>query len=155
MNKIISFFCLTALLLSMGCNSYKTAIVKSKYVNANGTTHLPLLVDLIVDDSRVSGTFSCKNDLGVEYAKSQAVAAALKKSGADVLFQPQYLIENTGSFLNVDVSGHPAHYKNFRPATVPTDSLQAMQQLNIVQPQTITTAPVTQPVTTPVKTKKH
>ena len=125
MKKIKIIIPVAAMFLIEGCSNstYKIAVVKSKYVTQSSIAHLPLLVDLSVDDNRANGTFSSRTDLGLEYAKTQAVANALKKSNADVLLQPQYLFENTGSFFNVDVSGLAAHYKNFRQATASMDTL--------------------------------
>ena len=135
MKNVIYITGIAVLLMVTGCStSYKTALVKTKYVRPAGTAHLPLLVDMVIDDSRVTGNFSCNSDLGNEYAKSQAVANALKKSGADILYEPQYVIEVLGNQVNVEVSGHPAHYKNFRQAAIMVDTVASVSNTHIVQP---------------------
>ena len=127
------------LLITGGCSSTnKTAIVRSKYIEHGFTAHLPLLVDLNIEDARVAGNFSCRVDLGLDYAKNQAVVAALKKANADVLIEPLYEVENTGSFYNIEVSGHAARYKNFRMATVASDKGIEVKEASIVQPDSIT-----------------
>lgn len=126
----------TLAILLMACGpTYKTATTNIRYTNHGVITHLPLMVDLNIEDGKSFGNFSCRADLGMDYAKNMAVANALKKANADVLVDPLFYTENSGNFLTVDVSGHAAHYKNFRTAKNLGDSTSTSRIANVVQPQ--------------------
>ena len=63
--------------------------------------------DLEVSEVKVSGVCTGKDGkyLSKKVKEQNAVAEALKKSGADILVEP------------VEVSGYPARYRNFRSVT--------------------------------------
>ena len=91
----------------------RSATADTRDINEGSIAHLPLLVDLDVEDRLVLGSFS-GNNISEEYAKNMAVANALRTAGADVLVQPFYDITQEDATISVNVKGHPAKYRNFR-----------------------------------------
>ncbi len=81
----------------------------------------PVIVDLDVTETKVSGSFSAEN-VQVEYAKNKALADAIAKSGADVLVEPVYEVDINDKTVTATVQGYPGKYKNFRKPQ-PQDSL--------------------------------
>ena len=93
--------------------SRKTATGNTKYVAQVATFQMPLITDLNITDRIISGSYY-GTDVTEEFAKSMAVANALKTSGGDVLVEPQYYISLEKNTISVEVRGHAATYKNFR-----------------------------------------
>lgn len=77
--------------------------------------------DLEVSEVKVSGVCTGKDGkyLSKKVKEQNAVAEALKKSGADILVEPQftYTYDKKGRLTAVEVSGYPARYRNFRSVT--------------------------------------
>lgn len=77
--------------------------------------------DLEVSEVKVSGVCIGKDGkyLSKKVKEQNAVAEALKKSGADILVEPQftYTYDKKGRLTAVEVSGYPARYRNFRSVT--------------------------------------
>ena len=57
--------------------------------------------------------------LSKKVKEQNAIAEALKKTGADILVEPQftYTYDKKGRLTTVEVSGYPARYRNFRSLT--------------------------------------
>ncbi len=77
--------------------------------------------DLEVSEVKVSGVCTGKDGkyLSKKVKEQNAVAEALKKSGADILVEPQftYTYDKKDRLTAVEVSGYPARYRNFRSVT--------------------------------------
>ena len=128
--KTLQILSITLLLFAFNsCKTIKTASSKNKEIAGPTVIQKPVVADLIVSETKVTGTFSSTGRTTVNTAKKMAIADALNKAKADVLVEPQY--EITKSFMRVDVTvkGYPANYKNFRPME-PKDTLF----INTVQP---------------------
>jgi len=90
-----------------------------------GITHKPVIADLIVSETKVTGTASARESVGVQAVRDRAIENALRPLNADVLIEPKFeIITNpaTGPFdlgnITVNVIGFPAHYKNFRTVNI-------------------------------------
>ena len=111
------FFTAAAMLLMLSsCSTVKKTA--SSIDVANSLTSQSL-VDLEVSNTRISYSFrpnAKERRGGVANVKACAVSAALKANGgADVLVAPEYeLTLKRGKVKEVNVTGYPANYKNFR-----------------------------------------
>lgn len=108
---------LFAILLLSSCSSerHTAAIVpvETKVVSM-------AIADLEVMPNQISRTYSWGyrpfGDPNIDQVKQSVTAQMLRQAGADVLVEPQYIVEHRG-FLrggSVTVIGYPAKYKNFR-----------------------------------------
>ena len=131
--KIISIVLFLALL--SGCVVYNTAghweEAKLMYIKDTGVSHLPVIADLDVIQTKITGTASGPNDT-IELLRVRAINNALERNNADVLLEPRFSFETTGMRTTVTVTGFPASYKNFRTITEQDSTLikNASQILN-------------------------
>ncbi|MBK8947872.1 MAG: hypothetical protein IPM68_03145 [Flavobacteriales bacterium] len=110
---------MAAFVLSSCASTVSTRTSKTMDIYGPGVIHHPVLVDLDVKETKVTGSTTIINSSSEENGKRLAVIEALKDSGADVLVQPVYQIETKGSRTTYTVTGFPATYKN--PAHDPQD----------------------------------
>ena len=101
-------------------SSCKTTHVKfsskdsaSRQISETPILQTPLLVDLDVNETKVTGQFSGEN-ISLQYAKNMALADAVRKANVDVLVEPIFEVEVDDKATNVTVKGFPGKYKNFR-----------------------------------------
>ncbi len=116
-----SLFFLTALfLLLASCTVVKTNTVKTTDIvgdsHYNGVTHITVMTDLDVKDTRVTG-IAIGLSAKVEQLKVDAAANAIDKANADILIEPRYKTETINGKTTVTATGYPASYKNFRAIT--------------------------------------
>ena len=112
---IIVLICIVFSLFS--CSVSKTNTAKTKDINSSGITHLPILANLNIRSTKVTGTATgllkapmvTKNSI-----KQEALAVALAKVNGDVLIEPFYRTESVGKQFTVTITGYPATYKDFR-----------------------------------------
>lgn len=90
----------------------KTA--KTMDIYGAGVIQNPVLVDLDVKETKVSGSATGGIGTALENIKQYAVTDALNKANADILVQPKFEIETSEGQSTVTVTGFPATYKNFR-----------------------------------------
>ena len=83
-------------------------------ITKTGVIQKTVIVDLKVKETKVTGQ-ATGNVTAAAQVNNEAVAAALKSSGADVLVEPVYSSVTNGSKITVTVTGFPATYHNFRP----------------------------------------
>ena len=111
------FFAIIATFVLSSCSSLqRTTSVKTIDITNVGVIQKPVIVDLVVDQTKVRGTATGSNTSGgVTVVKSEAVKDALSKAGqADVLIEPDFTITTRNANITVEVTGFPATYKNFR-----------------------------------------
>ena len=96
------------------CASTKSTTARVIDITQTGVVQAPVVVDLVVGETKISGTAS-GNTTARASVQQSAVANALKNAKADVLIEPSYSIETFGSKITVTVVGFPGTYKNFRP----------------------------------------
>lgn len=96
----------------------RTDSARFTFVHGAGVVHHPVMADLDVRNTKVSGeaTGPATSQAAL---RVQAVASAVKDSGADLLVEPIFDINPVSSSrIVVTVTGFPANYRNFRKATL-------------------------------------
>ena len=120
MQKQSLFFVAALFLLLASCTVTKTNTVKTRDIigdlQYNGVTHITVMTDLDVKDTRVTG-IAIGLSAKVEQLKVDAAANAIDKTGADILIEPRYKTETKNGKTTVTATGYPATYKNFRAIT--------------------------------------
>lgn len=108
---------ISVLLIILTIVSCKTMSNTTVTTDVNGPTVIqkPVVADLDVQETRVTGTAKAGRSTPEAEVKQLAVADALKKLNADVLIEPRYEVSTTLKETTVIVTGYPATYKNFRP----------------------------------------
>ena len=101
-------------MLVISCKTHSVSI-KSADISGPTVIQKPVIADLEVKETKVSGTATGKGATSTEELKREAVNDALVKSGADVLIEPRYEVTIKFNKATVNVTGYPATYKNFRP----------------------------------------
>ena len=99
------------------CQTIKTSTAKTIEIENNGIIQKPTVADLEVRTPKVSGTASSVGAETLENVRMKAVSDAIKQANCDLLVEPMYETEKTGSSFKVTVTGYPATHKNFRPIT--------------------------------------
>jgi hypothetical protein len=113
--KILGLLVLSVLVVS--CAAPRRSITaRTASIHGTGVMQNPVLVDLDVSAEKVTGTASGRRS-EVNAVKIAAVSDAVTKANADVLVEPVYTTSLERGQLTVTVSGYPAVYTNFRPAT--------------------------------------
>lgn len=115
-----SWFILALVCLSACTTVRKVETAKTLEIYGPGVIQAPVIADLDVQETKVSGTAVGSNN-ALATVKNLALVDAIKKAGADVLVAPSFEIETKGSKTTATVTGFPATYKNFRAAT-PADT---------------------------------
>jgi len=108
--------------LLTSCSGYKLQTTKTMDIKGAGIIYKPVLVDLNVNENKVTVMVNGEKRMPLEIVKQNAVAKALSKENADVLIEPVFEIETYRKRFNVTVTGWSATYKNFRAMEV-SDSL--------------------------------
>ncbi len=120
--KLLNLFSLIFIglfiLILTSCTVLRTHSTKTQDVYGLGAIQLPVIVDLDVKETKVTGTSttSVKGE-PISVTKNNAVYDALKSVNADVLIEPRFDTETIGDKTKVTVTGFPATYKNFKPIT--------------------------------------
>jgi len=110
--KLFSLLIFASSLLT-SCSVLKTNTSKTMEIYGAGVLHRPVIVDLEVSETKVTGNAMLKGLL-IDAVKQNAVTDALRKSGADVLVEPRFEIKYSRGYTSIAVIGFPATYKNFR-----------------------------------------
>ncbi len=130
------------LIITLACCSKKltTNTAKTLNVYGAGVIQKPVIVELDVKQTKVTATVNGKLGSNIETLKSEAVSAAVKNAGADVLVEPTYTIVSGRGTSTVTVTGFPATYKNFRDIRiedVPLIKAGILQTARVAEPTTI------------------
>lgn len=130
-----------ALIFVLTATSCSTALkrntAKSMDIYGSGVIQKPVIVDLDVEDKKVTGTATAASGSSESAVKQLAVANALKEAKADVLVEPKFEVDIQGGKITATVTGFPARYKNFRSIRQEdTELLKAgiVQKAEVYQP---------------------
>jgi len=126
-SAVVATSILLVLLLSSCATTYKSATSHTTDIVATPIVQHPLVVELDIEETKVEGKFE-GNNVTMEYAKNMAIKNALDAKGYDVLVEPYFLVEETGTRINVTVKGYPAKYKNFHVPTLEDSILLGLKQ---------------------------
>lgn len=142
--------------LSLGlvaCSSVsKIKTTDVDYIRKTGVISHPILAEVEIQNTKVSGQYIMRTAdyaINPEYGKNMAIAHAIQQSGADYLVHPMFEIIKKTTKTEINVTGYPGKYKNFRNVTA-ADS--TVLQLGMAVPVQMKTGMVE--VGVPVKPKK-
>ena len=117
--KKVSFLLITLpFFFQTSCSSVKTRTMNTMKITNTGVIQKQVLVDLIVDENKVTGMAVDSKGVEIEIIKNNAIFDAIKKVNADLLVEPIFEIDQTFKETKVTVVGYPGKYKNFRPITL-------------------------------------
>lgn len=127
-------------LLFSSCSmfNYTTYTAKTMGIE-NRIVQMPTVVDLVVDSMRhekdtVWENILFKQHTSVKNQMDYLIASILEESGADVLVEPKASLDTKMSWIRsnykLSVTGYPARYVNFRPATMEDMLLLGMDTLD-------------------------
>ncbi|NSW45505.1 MAG: hypothetical protein HPY79_06810 [Bacteroidales bacterium] len=139
MKKQLLFLIFISIILS-SCTTLKTNTNKTMDIYGPGVIHLPVVVDLDVKETRVSGTATSFQSGSIEQVKQDAITDAIKKSNADILIEPKFETEIKGNQITATVTGFPANYKNFRQ--IKPEDVELLK-VGVVQKAQVTEQPAT------------
>lgn len=143
MNRLLPASLMAIVILgAASCSSLKstTNTAKTLSIYGSGVIQKPVIVNLEVKQTKVSATVSGKLGSNLETLKAEAVSAAVKTAGGDVLVEPTYTIVSNRGSSTVTVTGFVATYKNFRDITiedVPLIKAGILQTARVAEPTTI------------------
>lgn len=129
-------------------SSYSMAPYRN--VTGVGVVNVPTLADLEVSQDKIFEKETVKvemtdgniSDEMIENTVNRVISGLLLKRNADVLVQPVSRVETKGRMINIEVSGYPAIYKNFRPMT--TKEAELFRNINILHiPQGVVQSVIT------------
>jgi len=122
---------ISVLLMVYGCATTPRAASrfsnynKTIYIIDTGIVHTPVIADLVVGETKVTGTAEARESVGVQAVRDRAIENALRPVHADILIEPKFeVITRPGAHqfdegnITVNVIGFPAHYRNFRTVNV-------------------------------------
>lgn len=96
------------------CGTIKKNTVKESDVQGPTVIQKPVVADLEVKETKVTGTYSDRSKKTMKFVKEMALYDALQKANADVLIEARYVTVKKFGRIEVTVTGYPATYKNFR-----------------------------------------
>lgn len=118
--SVFTFIIVLAIVVFNSCTVQKStnSTVKSMDIYGSGVMHLPVVVDLVVSNTKVTATVvSSSSATSIEDLKIAATAKAISEAKADILVEPSFVVETVGYEKTVTVTGFPATYANFRSIT--------------------------------------
>lgn len=151
MKNLVIVVLAIGLLACSAASKVKTTDVD--YIRKTGIVSQPILAEVEIKNTKISGQYIMRTSdftLNREYGKNMAIADAIQKGGADYLVHPMFEIVNKGTKTEINVTGFPGTYKNFR---VITDADSTVLKLGFAMPVKVKTGMVE--VAVPVKPKKN
>ena len=107
----------------------------------------PTIADLDVSKTKISETETYKNTLtaediaenspAIEHFKNSIISKAAKKHNADVIVAPIFDIKTSedGETIEVNISGYPANFVNFRNVKAADTLTLRMYNIEVAQPK--------------------
>ncbi len=132
MKKLLAVMVVAACVMLSSCSMTKKTATNRQ---VNAPIVAAAVADLTITGNKISYTYTPPKGVwkaGVDNCINAAVSEALQNAGqgADVLAEMQYTLVvkggggllggNSGKVKSVTVTGYPARYKNFRPASSET-----------------------------------
>ena len=114
--RITVIVCTVSSVLLSSCTSLQTRTAHTTDIQG-AVLHAPILADLDVKNIKVTGNASASAGNSIDAVKNLAIKDALKTSNADLLVEPTFESQHKGGKTIVTVTGFPATYQNFHPAT--------------------------------------
>lgn len=136
--KNIVLFIVAIAFLAISCTTTRTTTSKRMDIYGSGVVQLPVVAELVVKETKVSGSARTASGQSVETVRNNAIANALKSANADVLIEPIFEVETNRGGTTVTVTGFPGNYVNFRDATpddVPLLDMGILQKATVNEGQ--------------------
>ena len=127
-----------AVLLSSCSTSFRIKSADQLDINNGIIQQVTKIAEYDVEPSKVPGSYTGEYDRklanrSIQLAKELAVGDAISRGKCDFLIGPVYDISVTGRSITVNVTGYPAHYKDFKTQTV-SDTAQLVVNQHVVVP---------------------
>ena len=106
------------LILLSSCQVFKTSTSKSVDIKSSGITQKPTIVDLKVDEKKITTSVTSLIASTQDVFQQQAISEALKKCNCDIIVEPTFESIRKGRQTTTSVTGYPGYYINFRPMTL-------------------------------------
>ncbi len=116
--KLQIYLILVVAIIASSCSTQRSTTAKRMDIYGSGVIQYPIIAEMDVDSNKITGTADAPSGTSLEIVKNSAVADALKKSNADILIEPTFETITSSGRVQAVVTGFPASYKNFRPATI-------------------------------------
>ena len=119
MKKLLLYLILLTL-TSISCTTTKqSSTTRVMDIYGPGVVQLPVVGELDVDINKISESVTASGtSVNTDQLKVTAVNRAVKNANADILVEPSFEVNSEGSTTTVTVTGFPATYIEFRPATL-------------------------------------
>jgi hypothetical protein len=106
------------LILLSSCQVFKTSTSKSVDIKSSGVTQKPTIVDLKVDEKKITASITSSTASTQDVFQQQVISEALKKCNCDIIVEPKFESIRKGNQTTTTVTGYPGYYINFRPMTL-------------------------------------
>jgi hypothetical protein len=104
----------TLALVFTSCKTLKSGTSKSIDIVGTGVIHKPVIVDLEVNQTKISKTIILKGMESLEAAKSEIIRQLLLENDADLVVEPKFQSTTKNGKTELTLTGWLATYKNFR-----------------------------------------
>ena len=94
-------------------------------IYGSGVLQKPTVVELSVQEIKVEHTVKANSQTSTTELKEKAIADLVDSLSIDVLVEPTFHIESSGSTKRVTVQGFPGTYENFHP--IQSDELTLLE----------------------------
>ena len=110
------FFLLLATLTIVSCKTVKvkSGTSKTKDIEGIGVIHKPVVVDLEVNQQKITKTIQLKYVESMELAKREAIREILNENNADLFIEPKYQTVTVNEKTELTITGWLGYYKNFK-----------------------------------------
>jgi hypothetical protein len=106
------------IILLSSCQVFKTSTSKSIDIKISGVTQKPTIVDLKVDEKKITASVTSLIASTQDVFQQQAISEALKNCNCDIIVEPTFESVRKGKKTTTSVTGYPGYYINFRPMTL-------------------------------------
>ncbi|MDR1810918.1 MAG: hypothetical protein LBR34_11075 [Prevotella sp.] len=130
----------TVILLPSCASKSTYSTVKTLGIQDYGVISKPVLADLNVSETKVTGFAVGIKGNSYEALKNEAIKNAIDAVGADVLVEPQFTVDVTGNSVKITVKGYPGKYENFK-SVEPNEINIKQGNVQVVKPQPVTEEP--------------
>ena len=134
------FFLLLAVLGFVSCKTVKSGTSKTKDIEGIGVIHKPVVVDLEINQQKITKTIQLKYVESMELAKNEAIREILKENKADLFIEPKYETVTVNGKTELTITGWLGYYKNFK--TIEEKDLKLLE----VKPAYLNSPNTTQPI---------
>lgn len=134
------FILSAALSVFISCKTVRTGTSKTRDIEGLGVIHKPVVVDLEVNQQKITKTIQLKYVESMDAAKNEAVREILKENNADLFIEPKYETITVNGKTELTITGWLGYYKNFK--TIEEKDLKLLE----LKPAYLNNANTAQPI---------